>query len=220
MLSPFVMTGITGSNVRQSQVEAKRFGSREEQEIKKLEGQIGKEIIDLPRGQINKPSLGKHYSPLFLSVTPSSPYLGILIWHCALSLRALNSPRVLHKEIQRIKDTARCTRRDGPTRPSRTAEANLDSAFVKNTLLTVFFSKNWKSALYDLPVREGGMIWDINVNSYNKCDIAFFSFMVESMRTCVYVVWHQKKTHQQELNRCWMVEKELLKAFGDPAFHV
>ena len=71
MLSPFVMTGITGSNVRQSQVEAKRFGSREEQEIKKLEGQVGKEI--------NKPSLGKHYSPLFLSVTPSSPYLGILI---------------------------------------------------------------------------------------------------------------------------------------------
>lgn len=73
------MTGITGSNVRQSQVEAKRFVSRETQEIKNLGGQIGVEIIDLPRGQINNPSLEKHYSPLFLLVTPSSPYLGILI---------------------------------------------------------------------------------------------------------------------------------------------
>ena len=52
--------------------------------------------IDLPGGQINDPSLGKHYSLPFLPATPSSPY------------RTLGSPRALLPELQRYKDTVRC----------------------------------------------------------------------------------------------------------------
>ena len=55
-----------------------------------------KKILNLPEGQINDPSSGKHFSLLFLPATPSS-----------LS-RNLDSPRALLPELQRYKDTVRC----------------------------------------------------------------------------------------------------------------
>ena len=48
-----------------------------------------KKVIDLPGGQINEPSSGKHYSLPFLPATPSSP------------------SRALLPELQRNKDTVR-----------------------------------------------------------------------------------------------------------------
>ena len=55
-----------------------------------------KTIIDLPGGQINNPSLEKHYSVMFLPASPSSPS------------RTLDLPRALLPELKRYKDTVRC----------------------------------------------------------------------------------------------------------------
>ena len=65
---------------------------------------------DLPAGQINGPTSGKYYSPLFLQATPLSPFwilegLFKLTWRLS---RALDSPRALLPELQRYKDTIKC----------------------------------------------------------------------------------------------------------------
>ena len=67
-------------------------------------------IINLPGGQINDPSSGKHFSLPFLPATPSSPSRTLeglfeLTWRPS---RALDSPRALLPELQRYKDTVRC----------------------------------------------------------------------------------------------------------------
>ena len=67
-------------------------------------------IIELPGGQINDPSPGKHYSLPFLSVTPSSPSRNLegLFELTQRPSRALASPRALLLELQRNKDAVRC----------------------------------------------------------------------------------------------------------------
>merc|ERR1711923_60177 len=69
-----------------------------------------KKLIDLPGGQINDPSSGKHYSLPFLPATPSSPSRTLegLFELTRRPSRALNSPRALLPELQRHKDTVRC----------------------------------------------------------------------------------------------------------------
>merc|ERR1711923_633389 len=68
-----------------------------------------KKIIDLPGGQINDPSSGKHYSLPFLP-TPSSlsrTFEGLFeLTRCPS--RALDSARALLPELQRYKDAVRC----------------------------------------------------------------------------------------------------------------
>ena len=61
------------------------------------------EIIDLPGGQINVPSSGKHYSLYFLPATPSSPSQTLegLFEPTLRPSRALDSPLVLLPELQR-----------------------------------------------------------------------------------------------------------------------
>ena len=53
------------------------------------------------------------------------------------SSRALDSPCALHPELQRYKDTVRCAMLGpgGPRTPSKTADANLDCAFIEYPLL-------------------------------------------------------------------------------------
>ena len=67
-------------------------------------------LIDLPGGQINDPSSGKHYSLPFLPATPSSPSRTLegLFELTRRPSRALDSPRALIPELQRYKDTVRC----------------------------------------------------------------------------------------------------------------
>ena len=67
-------------------------------------------IIDLPGGQINDPSLGKHYSLPFLPATPSSPSRTLegLFELTRRPSQALASPRAVLPELQRYKDTVRC----------------------------------------------------------------------------------------------------------------
>ena len=67
-------------------------------------------LIDLPGGQINDPSSGKHYSLPFLPATPSSPSRTLegLFELTRRPSRALDSPRALLPELQRYKDTVRC----------------------------------------------------------------------------------------------------------------
>ena len=67
-------------------------------------------MTDLPVGQINDPSSGKHYSLLFLPATPLSPSLTLegLFELTRRPSRGLNSPRALLPELQRNKDTVRC----------------------------------------------------------------------------------------------------------------
>ena len=64
-------------------------------------------LIDLPGGQINDPSSGKHYSLPFLPATPSSPSRTLegLFELTRRPSRALDSPRALLPELQRYKDT-------------------------------------------------------------------------------------------------------------------
>ena len=71
---------------------------------------MGEKIIDLPEGQINDPSLWKRYSLLFLPATPTSPsrILEGLFEVTRQPSRALDSPRALLPELQRIKDNVRC----------------------------------------------------------------------------------------------------------------
>ena len=101
-----------------------------------------KKIIDLPEGQINDPSSKKHFSLPLLPATPSSmsrTLEGLFELTRRLS-RALDLPRALLPELQRIKDTHRqgCrARRGGPRTPSRTTDANFDCTFVENALLFV-----------------------------------------------------------------------------------
>ena len=75
-----------------------------------LRGPDRLKIITLSGGQINDPSLGKHFSLLFLPATPSSPSRTLegLFELTRLPSRALNSPRALLPELQRYKDTVRC----------------------------------------------------------------------------------------------------------------
>ena len=69
-----------------------------------------RKLIDLPGGQINDPSSGKHYSLPFLPATPSSPSRTLegLFELTRRPSRALDSPRALLPELQRYKDTVRC----------------------------------------------------------------------------------------------------------------
>ena len=92
----------------------------------------------MPGGQINEPSSGKHYSLPFLPATPSSPSLtleGLFVLTRRPS-QALDSPRVL---LQRCKDTVRCAMlgAEVPGLCPKTADANLDRAFVVNALSVV-----------------------------------------------------------------------------------
>ena len=50
--------------------------------------------------------------------------------------RALDSPRALFPELQRYQYTV-MSRRRGPRTPSKTADANLDCAFVENSLFYI-----------------------------------------------------------------------------------
>ena len=63
----------------------------------------------MPGGQINDPSLGKHYSLPFLPATPSSPSWTLegLFELTRRPSWALDSPRALLPELQRSKDTVR-----------------------------------------------------------------------------------------------------------------
>ena len=67
-------------------------------------------LIDLPGGQINDPSSGKHYSLPFLPATPSSPSRTLegLFELTRRPSQALDSPRALLPELQRYKDAVRC----------------------------------------------------------------------------------------------------------------
>ena len=69
-----------------------------------------KKIIDLPGGQINDPSSGKHYSLPFLPATPSSPSWTLegLFELTRSPSRALNLDAYIASELQRCKDTVRC----------------------------------------------------------------------------------------------------------------
>ena len=66
-------------------------------------------IIDLPGGQINDPSSGKHYFLPFLPATPSSPSRTLegLFELTRCPSWALDSPRVSLPDLQRYKDTVR-----------------------------------------------------------------------------------------------------------------
>ena len=79
-------------------------------------GQIIEKIIDLPGGQINDPSSGKHYSLPFRPATPLSRSL------------TLDSPRNLLSQLQIYKDQVRCAQ-------DILKNANLGCAFAKNALL-------------------------------------------------------------------------------------
>ena len=63
----------------------------------------------MPRGQINDPSSGKHYSVPFLPAAPSSPSQTLegLFELTRRPSWALDSPRVLLPELQRYQDTVR-----------------------------------------------------------------------------------------------------------------
>ena len=102
-------------------------------------GQIGKKSLICIEGKPNDPSLGEHCSLLFLPATPLSlsGTPGLLELTRRLS-RALDSPRALLPELQRIKDTVRCALLGAEVPVSRTIDANLDCAFVENA----FFHRN------------------------------------------------------------------------------
>ena len=84
----------------------------------------------------NDPSSGKHYSVPFLPATPWSPARTFegLFELARRPSRALDLPRALLSELQRCKDTVRYIARDVPGQrtPSKTADSNLDRAFVEN----------------------------------------------------------------------------------------
>ena len=89
----------------------------------------------MPGGQINDPSLGKHFSLQFLPATPSFPSW-ILEGPFKLIGRpssALDSPRALLPEILGHRKVSR-TRFTAPRTPSKRADANLDCAFAENAL--------------------------------------------------------------------------------------
>ena len=67
-------------------------------------------IIDLPVGQINDPSSGKHYSLPFLPATPLSlsQTLEGLFELTRRPSRGCDLPRVLHPELQNIMGTGHC----------------------------------------------------------------------------------------------------------------
>ena len=90
----------------------------------------------MPRGQINGPSWGKHNYLPFLPATPLSPSRTLegLFQLTLRPSRALDSPRALLPELQRYKDTVCLARHRGLSALSRTANANLDCAFVKRHL--------------------------------------------------------------------------------------
>ena len=71
-------------------------------------------LIDLPLGQINDPSSGKHYSLPFLPATSLSPprTLKGLFELTQRPSRALASPRALLPRLQRIKDIVKCVTLD------------------------------------------------------------------------------------------------------------
>ena len=64
----------------------------------------------MPGGQINDTSSGKHYSLSFPPAAPSSPSRTLegLFELSRRPSRALDLPRALLPELQRIKDTVRC----------------------------------------------------------------------------------------------------------------
>ena len=75
-----------------------------------------KKIIDLPGGQINDPSSGKHYSLPFLPATPSSPSRTLegLFELTRRPSRALDLSHALLLELQRYKDVRCCALGIGP----------------------------------------------------------------------------------------------------------
>ena len=74
----------------------------------------------------------------FLPATPSSPSQTLegLFELAQRPSRALDSPRVLLLELQRVKDTIKCAAvgAEVPGDTKKTAVANLDFAFVENAL--------------------------------------------------------------------------------------
>ena len=83
------------------------------------------------------PRWGDNFSLKFLPGTPSSRSRTLegLFELTRRLLRALDSPRALLSELQRKKDTVKCAAIgvDVPGH-SKSADANLDCAFVENTL--------------------------------------------------------------------------------------
>ena len=81
---------------------------------------------------MNDPSWGEYFSLPFLPLSPSWTIVGLFELTRRPS-RAPDSPRALLLEIQRNKDTVEA-HRGLRTTASRTTDANLDCAFVKNAL--------------------------------------------------------------------------------------
>ena len=99
-----------------------------------------KNIIDLPGGQINDPSSGKHYSLPFLLATPSSlsRTLEGLFELTRRPSRALDSPRALLPELQRYKDTVRCAALGAEVPGHR--QQQLTQTLIVRLLKTHFFT--------------------------------------------------------------------------------
>ena len=80
------------------------------------------------------PRRGNAFTLPFLPATPSWPLEGLFVLTRRPS-KALNSPCALLAELQRNKDTVKCTAvQEVPRTPSQTAYANLDCLFVENAL--------------------------------------------------------------------------------------
>ena len=101
---------------------------------------FGKKIIDLPGGQINAPSSGKHYSLPFLPATPSSPSHALegLYELTRRPSRALDSPRALLPELQRYKDTVKCAAPGAEVPGHR--QQQLTQTLIVRLLKTHFFT--------------------------------------------------------------------------------
>ena len=97
-------------------------------------------LIDLPGGQINDPSSGKHYSLPFLPATPSSPSRTLegLFELTRRPSRALDSPRALLPELQRYKDTVRCAALGAEVPGHR--QQQLTQTLIVRLLKTHFFT--------------------------------------------------------------------------------
>ena len=107
-----------------------------------LGGPGGKNIINLPGGQINDPSSGKYFSPPFFPATPSSPFQTLEGLFELTRRPLLGSWTALSSCFRNSRDTrtpsgVRRAKREGPRTLSRTTNANLDSVFVENTFVYV-----------------------------------------------------------------------------------
>ena len=91
---------------------------------------------------MNDPSSGKYFSLPFLPATPLSPSQTLEGLFSADTAPFKGPPTnliccFLNYRVTRTLSGVRRARRGGPRTPSRTSNANLDSAFVENALVYV-----------------------------------------------------------------------------------